>query len=125
MQAGSLRIITNSILSRWLLNILFTTGHIPLVGWLVILLTAMELVPVITLVPRLILSARKIHCDLGGRRGTTGSDIDTPFGFASASSDHAVAGTLMFTDAKQNERIEQGEEMQMEEGEIRIPQDSI
>ena len=77
----------------------------------------MELIPPYALVPRFILSLRKIYVrDL---RGRPGSEIDTAFGFTSASSHGAVASTIVFADAERNEWLEQGEEIQMEERESR------
>ena len=63
------------------------------------------------------LSLRKLYArDLQGRRG---SEIDTAFGLTSVSGRGAAASAIMFVDAMQNEGLEQGEEIQMEEREIR------
>ena len=77
----------------------------------------MELIPPYVLVPRFILSLRKLHArDLRGRRG---SDIDSAFGFTSVSGHGATGTTIIFADGGQTEGLEQGEEIQMEEREIR------
>ena len=109
-------IITNSILAYALVDILGTTGSLSTDGWWPILIGMMEYIPPYTLVPRFILSLRALYArDLQGRRG---SDIDTAFGLTSASSHGTVTSVIMFMDARQNEGLEQGEEIQMEEREI-------
>ena len=86
-------------------------------GGPLLLLGVMEAIPPYTLVPRFILSLRKLYVrDLRGRRG---SEIDTAFGLTSAFGHGAAASTIMFADGGQNEGEEQGEEIQMEEMEIR------
>lgn len=107
----------NSVLTYALIDVLASTGNIPTYGWRIILIGTMESVPAITLVPRFILSLRKLYArDLRGRRG---SDIDIAFGLTSGCSHGAVVSVIMFADARQNERVEQGEEIQMEERETR------
>ena len=72
-----------------------------------------EYVPGVILVPRLILSLGKLYArDLRSRGG---SDIDTAFGFISASSHGAAASAIMFADGGQDEGVEQGEDIQMGE----------
>ena len=116
MQLSSWRIITNSILTYALINILGTTGNVPKNGWWPILIGMMEYIPPYTLVPRFILSLRKLYTsDLRGRRG---SNIDTAFGLTSTSSHGAAASVIMFVDAGQNEVLDESEEIQMEEREI-------
>ena len=106
----------NSILTSALVNILDNTVGIPTNGLLAILVWAIEGIPAITVVPRFILSLRKLYArDLRGRHG---SDIDIAFGFTSASDHGAVASAIMFADGRQNEEEEQGEEIQMEDKEI-------
>ena len=109
------KLITNSILAIALLDMLGQTGNLPTDGPWLVLLGMMEYIPPYTLVPRFILNLRKLYArDLRGRRG---SEIDTAFGFTSTSSHGAGASAIMFTDAGQNEGVEQGEEIQMEERE--------
>ena len=107
----------NSILTFALVNVLMFTGNVSMDGWRVILLATIQYLPAFTLVPRFILSLRKLYArDLQGRRG---SEIDTAFGLTSASGRGAVASAIMFADAGQNEGLEQGDEIQMEDREIR------
>ena len=107
----------NSILTFALINMLGDTGNVPTDGWRVILLSTMEYIPPYTLVPRFILSLRKLYArDLRGRHG---GDIDTAFGFAPTSTRGAAASVIMFADAGQNEGLEEGEEIQMQDREIR------
>ena len=79
----------------------------------------LAMTPYITLyplVPRFILGLRAVYArDL---RGRCGGEIDTAFGLNSVS-DRAVASMIMFADAGQNEGSEQGDEIQMEDREIR------
>ena len=75
----------------------------------------MESIPPYTLVPRFILSLRRLYArDLGGGHG---SDIDTAFGVTSTSGLDAAASAIMFADSEQNEGLEQGEGIQLEERE--------
>ena len=107
--------MVNSILTSALVSMLIQTGSLPTDGWPVILLGTIQYVPVITQVPRFIFSLRKLHArDL---RGGFGSDIDTAFGLTSGHG--TTASAIMFADGGQNEGLEQGEEIQMEEREIR------
>ena len=77
----------------------------------------MEYIPPYTLVPRFILSLRKLYArDL---RGRPGSEIDTAFGFTSVSGHGAGASAIMFAEGGQNVGSEQDEEIQMEEWESR------
>ena len=97
------------------INVLINTGDIPVDGWRLILVGVVELIPLYTLVPRFILSLRKLYVrDLPGRRG---NEIDTAFGSTPAFGRGAVASTMVFADAEQNEGLEHGEEMEMEEWE--------
>ena len=108
-------IVMNSILTYALMNMLAST--VPTVGWQGILLGMVELIPPYTLVPRFILSLRKLYArDIRGRHGR---DIDTAFGFTSASDHGAAVSTIMFVDGRQDEGEEQSEEIQMEDREIR------
>ena len=69
----------------------------------------MKIAPGAILFPRLILSLGKLYTrDLRGRCGT---DIDTAFGFISASSHGAAESAIMFADRGQDEGVEQGEEI--------------
>ena len=109
--------MTHSILACALINMLINTGSFPTDGGWIILIGTIESIPPFTLVPQFILGLRKLYAsDLRGRRG---SDIDTAFGFTSAPSHGVVASAIMFADAGQNEGLEQGEEIQMEEREVR------
>ena len=95
---------------------LSNTVNPPTNGWLV-LFWVMSSIPVVTLVPRFILSLRKLYArDLGGRHG---SEIDVAFGFTSTFGHGADASVIMFADGGQNDGLEQGEEIQMEERETR------
>ena len=77
----------------------------------------MDSVPPYTLVPRFILGLQNLYArDLQGRRG---SEIDTAFGFTSGSGHGAITWEIMFVDGGQNDGLEEGEEIQMEEREIR------
>ena len=105
-----------SILTYALISVLVSTGSVPMDGWRVIFLGAMEDIPAFTLVPRFFLSLRKLYKrDLRGRRG---SDIDTAFGLTSVSGHGAIASAIMFADAGQNEGLEEGEEIRMEGREV-------
>ena len=77
-----------------------------------------EYVPVITLTPRFILSLRALYA-----RGLRGEceprDIDSEFGFTSVSGRGVRETTMVFADARQDERLDQDEEMPMEERGIR------
>ena len=107
--------MANSILIYALINMLSVTANLPPDGWSIFLLGTMESVPPYTLVPRFILSLRKLYVrDLPGRRG---NEIDTAFGSTPAFGRGAVASTMVFADAEQNEGLEHGEEMEMEEWE--------
>ena len=107
----------NSILAFALIDMLADTANLPTDGWPVILFEAMEYIPPYTLVPRFILGLRALYArDLPGICGT---EIDTAFGLAPASGRVAAASVIMFADAELNEGLEQGEEIQMEEREIR------
>ena len=107
----------NSILAFALTNILVFLGNVSTEGWRGILLGILQDVAPYTLVPRFILTLRKLYArDL---RGIHGSEIDTGFGLTSPSDHGAAASTIMFADGGQNEALEQDEEIQMEEREIR------
>ena len=81
-------------------------------GWGAIPLALAQLIPPYTLVPRFILSLRKLYArDLRGRRG---SDIDTAFGFTSVFSHGVDVNAIVFADGGQNKGLEQGEEIEME-----------
>lgn len=109
--------IANSIITFALINMLVSTGKVPTDGWQIILLGTMDSVPPYTLVLRFILGLQKLCArDLRGRRG---SEIDTAFGFTSGSGHGAITRAIMFVDGGQNDGLEQGEEIQMEEREIR------
>lgn len=77
-----------------------------------------QFIPTFIIVPRFILSLRKLYArDLQGRRG---SDIDTAFGLTSASSHGAAASTIMFADGVQNAGLELDEEIPIEEKSISL-----
>lgn len=102
----------NSILISALLSMLFATS-VSVTGWQAIVLASMESIPPYTLVPRLILSLRKLYArDLRGGRG---GNIDTAFGLTSGSGHGAAVSAIMFADGGENEGSDQGEEIQMEE----------
>ena len=99
------------------INVLINTGDIPVDGWRLILVGVVELIPLYTLVPRFILSLRRLYeRDLQGGRG---SNIDTAFGVTSMSGHGGASSTIMFADGGQNEGLEQGDEIQLEEREPR------
>ena len=85
------------------------TGNLPLVdGWRIILFGSAQLIPPYTLVPRFILSLRKLYArDLQGRRG---SDIDTAFGLTPVFTHGADLSAIVFADDGQNKE----EEIEME-----------
>lgn len=113
----------NSILIYALLNVLISEGIISINGWQVVLLGTMQIIPPCTLVPRFILSLRKLYArDLRGR--FSGSNIDTAFGLTTASGNGTAASTIVFADGLQNEELELGEEIQMEERGIQGSDDS-
>ena len=81
-------------------------------GWIVTLLDMIEYIPTITLVPRFIIGLRKLYArDLRGHRG---SEIDTAFGSTSTSGRGALSAVL-FADAGHSLRLDQDDEVQMEE----------
>ena len=97
-------------------NVISDAASLSIDEWWILLAVA-EYIPIFTLVPRFILNLRELYAhDLQGRRG---SKIDTAFGLTSASSHGPVVSTIMFAEVGQNEDREQGEEIQMEEWEIR------
>ena len=80
------------------------------------LLDVIETTPALILVPRFVLSLRRLYARDPCRKCE--GDIDTAFGFTSACSHDAVMSPITFADARRNERLELGEEIQMEEWEI-------
>ena len=67
-----------------------------------------------TLVPRFILSLRELYArDLQGARP---NDIDTAFGFTSASAHESALNTIQFANTWQTEGLKQDEAVGMEEG---------
>ena len=73
-------------------------GKAPSGGWRLLLLLALEYVPIYTLAPRFILSIRETYArDTRGRR----EDIDTGFGLASSGRDVTVQ-TMVFAAAGRN-----------------------
>lgn len=106
-----------SMLAYVLSDLLASSGIRVNPGWPLTLHLVVEFIPAITLVPRFILSLRKLYAhDLLGRRG---NNIDTAFGLASASGHSTDVSTVMFADAGQNEGLEPVEEVQMEERAVR------
>ena len=104
--------IVNSTLLFGLVSMLATTAHLP-EGWTGDLLVAMAIVCGITLVPRFILNLRELYTqDLQSGHG---GDIDTAFGLTSVGSRGVVASAIVFASGGQNEGLEQGEEIEMEE----------
>ena len=91
----------NSILTFALINVLIFTGNVSMDGWRVIPLATIQYVPAFTLVPRFILSLRKLYArDLRGRRG---NEIDTAFSLTSASNHGAAAASaIMFVFVSQS-----------------------
>lgn len=78
-------------------------------GWPFTLQLVGEFIPAVTLVPRFILSLRKLYeRDLQGRSGT---DFDTAFGLTSSSGLGVHASAIMFADNTLNHGLERGEEM--------------
>lgn len=95
-----------------LINILNSTGNIPLGGWWV-LLAILGFIPPYTLVPRFILNLRELYArDLQGRRG---SEMDTAFGLSSESGHCVTRSTIMFVDGEQDLGLQHGDDIQMEE----------
>ena len=77
-----------------LVNILADIPSFPTPPWPIILIGTMEYTPAITLVPRFILSLRKLYAhDLRSRRG---SEIDAAVGLSSADGRGAVASAIVF-----------------------------
>lgn len=108
--ARKLTTIMNRILFFALINVLINSGDVPTDGWRLILLSAVEYIPTITLVPRFILGMRELYArDLQCRRG---SEIDTAFGFISTSIHEAPVSTIMFAGVGQTE-LEEGEGIQV------------
>ena len=106
--------IMNSTLMYSILNLIFYAVGLSIDGQ-VILSVAADYIPLFTLVPRFILNLRELYArDYNGRRG---SNIDTAFGLTS--SHGPVVSAIVFAEDGQNEGGEQGEEIQMEEREIR------
>ena len=102
----------NSTLMYSIIDLTFYADSLSVDEWWMVLLVA-QVAPMFTLVPRFILNLRELYAhDLQGRRG---SNIDTAFGLTSASSHGPVASVIMFAEDGQNE----GEEIQMEERDIR------
>lgn len=102
-----------SVLTAALLNELYSIQTIPSDGWWLLLGIA-ESIPPFTLLPRFILNLRELYvCDARGRLGYRGN-IDSAFGFTSVSGDGAAASAIVFVDG-QNEGLEQGEEVELEE----------
>ena len=109
----------NSMLAYGLIDVLGSTGIIQAEGYAEIAMGIMELIPPFILVPRFVLTLRKVYArDLQGRRG---SEIDTAFGLGSAVGRGAVASAIMFADAGENEGEVQGEEIQLEARETSSP----
>ena len=106
--------IADSILTFALVNVLVNAGDVPMIGWRAILAGVMNYIPAYTLSPRFILSLRRLYArDV---RGGLGSDIDTAFGLTSLPG--AGASAIVFANGGQNEGLEQGEGIQMEDREI-------
>ncbi|KAH0835016.1 hypothetical protein J3R83DRAFT_10741 [Lanmaoa asiatica] len=106
-----------ALLAYAVIGLVTGTANLPAsAGWLAILIGAMEVIPPFTLLPRFILSLRSLYTrDLQGVRG---SKIDTAFGFSLTPNHGVAASTIMFADAGQNDGIEEGEEIRLEEREI-------
>ena len=95
---------------------LYSVANVPSGRWW-LLLGIPQNIPPFILVPRFILNLRELYTrDLQGRRE---SNIDTAFGLTSAPVHSAAVSAIMFVDGGQNEGLEQGEEIQMEERELR------
>ena len=106
----------DSMLMYSIVNVIFYAASLSIDGWWILLMLA-QAIPIFTLVPRFILNLRELYArDLQGRRG---SDIDTAFGLSSTPGHGPVASAIMFAEGGQNEGEEQGEEIQMEERDIR------
>lgn len=104
-----------SIVAFSLLNVLISLGNIRTDGWRTMLIGMVQFIPPFVLVPRFILGLRQLYArDLQGRHA---NDIDTALGLTWASGLNAVASTIMFADAGQNECEREGEEIQMEDRE--------
>lgn len=98
------------------MNMLAETGVLPTNGWWM-LLNATAFIPPYVLVPRFIMSLRRLYAyDQRGRRE---DEIDTAFGLNSVLGRGAtVTSAIMFADAGHNEGEEEGEEICMEEREV-------
>ncbi|KAF8549548.1 hypothetical protein OG21DRAFT_1525736 [Imleria badia] len=97
-----------------LIDLLGVSGKIPAGGWQPILLFILEVVPMYTLTPRLIISIRELYArDVLGARG---GGVDSGFGLLSH------GGTaVVFADVQQNEGLGDVEEIPME-GRMPLPE---
>ena len=78
-----------------IVNVLDVFGKAPTGGWRLLLLVALEYVPIYTLAPRFILSIREMYArDTRGRR----EGVDTGFGLGSSGRD-ATVQTMVFAAA--------------------------
>lgn len=107
----------HSVVVYSIINALVNEAIISMKGWREVLLGMLEFIPLCTLVPRFILNLRALYAR--NLRGRQGSDIDTAFGFTSEPDHGAAVRTILIADGEENEGLEQGEEIQMEESEIR------
>lgn len=105
----------HSILTFAVVDVLIYTKSASTDGWWIVLLGILEAIPPYTLVPRLILSLRKLYArDLQGRQ--SGFDGDTAFGSTLTSSHSSSASAIIFADVGWHSEF--GEEIEMEEREI-------
>ena len=97
------QLMCHGILVFSLINVLGVSGKLPTGGWQGILLFLLGYVPMFTLVPRFIVSIRKMYAR--GVQSGGGGGIDTGFGLSSSSRD-AGGTAIVFADVEQNEDFE-------------------
>ena len=85
-----------------IVNVLAASRTLPMHGWQLMLLNAVQYVPLFSLIPRFIISLRELYArDVEGRRSGAGGGIDTGFGLSSSS------GTaILFADFEESEELE-------------------
>lgn len=95
------------------INTLYAWGNFSLVGWQVILVGFVEIVPIATMAPRFVLNVRELYAR--NIRGERGNGIDTGFGLSGLSGHGTSSSMMVFADSERGEGLEHNEEMPMEE----------
>ena len=109
--------VMNSTLTYAFVVLLTDVARIPTDGWRAIVLGPISSVAMVTLVPRFILTLRRLYeRDLQGRH--CGSNNDMALGLSSASGRHAPVSTIVFANVEQNEGLEEYDERRMEGVEV-------